>query len=347
MQGSDNISIALLTTGDEVVSGDILNKNASEISRALENNRFVVNTHLSVRDDVNAISSGLSWLLKSHKVVITTGGLGPTQDDMTIDAVAMSTKMPVIFNQDAWEFVQGIYEKNGIHCPENNKRLARFIQGSIFFKPVHGTAHGSLFHYQEHTIIILPGPTKECLPIINRDVIPALQKLKLNQGYYRTTLYLFQASESHVATEIEPICKKLNISLGFRSSYPYLEIKLFTKESEPDLEAIKLAVKPWLIGYEPIRYEVDFKEHWMMHADQFQFSVNLQAKSYLNWLPGWEKQSGNKKIEVSVNKSQNLVTTVMNGKTENLTYNPNQSEIRHVALIQAWLSMQWLKHLNT
>ena len=181
-----NIDIALLATGDEVVSGDILNKNAFNIAKMLDNNRFQVKTHLAVRDSKISVVNAIKWLMKSHRVIITTGGLGPTLDDLTIDAIAEATQLPVVFNENAWEIVQSIYLKYGISCPDNNKRLARFLEGAALFPPVNGTAHGSIVDTGDNMIIALPGPPKECLPMVERDVIPLLKTKEFDQGLHRT-----------------------------------------------------------------------------------------------------------------------------------------------------------------
>ncbi|MEE2769961.1 MAG: competence/damage-inducible protein A [Pseudomonadota bacterium] len=341
-----NIDIALLATGDEVVSGDILNKNAFNIAKILDNNRFQVKTHLAVRDSKISVVNAIKWLMKSHRVIITTGGLGPTLDDLTIDAIAEATQLPVVFNENAWEIVQSIYLKYGISCPENNKRLARFLEGAALFPPVNGTAHGSIVDTGDNMIIALPGPPKECLPMVERDVIPLLKTNEFDQGLHRTTFYLFAASESHVASIIEPICLKQNLVFGFRTSFPYLEVKVFTKDPNPELSDIHNAVKPWYIGSKPIRYETIFVNHYLKTFNTFKFIINNEMKDMIDWLPGWEEQHGKNEISIVYSKQAKTIQSKFKNHNASFTLDKNYSDERIKYLIKAWLCMQWSHWLN-
>lgn len=339
-------SIALLTTGDEVVSGDISNRNATKIANELDSHRFCVKTHLAVRDDKETVVEALLWLMTSHKVIITTGGLGPTLDDLTIDAISEATQLPIEFNEHAWEMVQSIYEKYGISCTDNNKRLARFVRGARLLSPVNGTAHGSIIETVEHIMIALPGPPNECMPMIERDVIPFLKRAKLDCGLYRTTFYLFAASESHVANLVEPLCLEHNLEFGFRTSFPYLEVKVFTKEPNPNLHFILDAVKPWYIGSNVMRYEEVFLNYYLKHFNMFKFTVNDECSDFLNWLPGWSCQHGQNEITVSYNHNTRSIQTSFNGQQKSFVINKNYSGERMFLVIKAWLSMQWLTWLQ-
>lgn len=346
MLNNENYSIALLATGDEVVSGDIINKNAGEIAKILDDNRFYVKTHLAVRDDKKTVANAINWLMQSHKVVITTGGLGPTLDDLTIDAISDATQLPIVFNESAWKLVQGIYQTYGISCPDNNKRLARFIEGAKLFSPVKGTAHGSLIETDNHVIIALPGPPKECMPMVINDLVPYLKKQKLDKGLFRTTFYLFAASESHVASLVEPLCQKENIQFGFRTSFPYLEVKIFTEMPNPELSYIHDAVRPWYIGSNVIKYETIFFEHYLQACESFTFQTNKNAKTLLDWLPGWYKKNGSIEIQVAyLDDNKTIQTSYLNNKSS-FTLNKNYSEERKLLLIKAWLSIQWVHWLN-
>lgn len=346
MKHDENHSIALLATGDEVVSGDIINRNASQIAKQLDDHRFYVKTHLAVRDDQKTVVHAIQWLMQSHKVIITTGGLGPTLDDLTIDAISEATQLPVEFNPDAWAMVQRIYKDYGISCPDNNKRLARFIKGSTLFKPVNGTAHGSLIQTDQHIIVALPGPPKECMPMVTRDLMPYLKTQALDNGLFRTTFYLFAASESHVASLVEPECQKNNLSFGFRTSFPYLEVKVFTKAPNPKLEGIQEKVSPWFIGFKAIKYEHIFFDYYLKQFDAFKFNTNEQAKPLLAWLPGWHKQQGSIELNVAYIDSEKTIEASYRGQKASFTLNKNYSHERICLLAKAWLSMQWIQWLK-
>lgn len=346
MKQDKSKSIAILTTGDEVVSGDIMNKNASQIAKLLEENRFNVKTHMAVRDDKESVVQAIKWLINTHKVIITTGGLGPTLDDLTIDAISEATQMPISFNESAWEMVQDIHARLGFACPDNNKRLARFISSSILFEPINGTAHGSLMNTGDNIVIALPGPPKECMPMILKDVIPYLKEAKLDCGLYRTTIYLFAASESHIASLVEPLCLKHQLDFGFRTSFPFLELKVFTEEPNPKLDDILEAVDPWYIGSKVINYETLFMDYYLTHSKHFKFIVNDHAKHVLDWLPDWHMHNGENEINVQFNQETNMIETSFQGHKNAFTINKKFNNERILALVKAWLSMQWFNWLN-
>jgi len=94
------MDIAILSIGDELLRGIIDNKNASYIANQLFINGFQTKIILSVTDDINVIVNALDELSKSHNLIITTGGLGPTPDDKTIEAIADWLNVPMVLNDE-------------------------------------------------------------------------------------------------------------------------------------------------------------------------------------------------------------------------------------------------------
>lgn len=338
--------IGLLSTGDEVVSGDILNKNAQAIASVLEHNRFIVKSHLAVRDDINYLVESIQWLLSNHKVIITTGGLGPTLDDLTIDAVSTAIDQPVEFIDKVWTTVQDIHKGYGITCPDNNKRLARFVKDSKLLSPINGTAHGSIINYKDKIIIILPGPPKECMPMLERDVISYLTKKNFNQGPFRKTFFLFAASESHIASFVEPLCTERGLQIGFRASFPYLEIKIFTQNEHEDLSFISELVTPWYLGDKPKRYETIFLDHWSSHNDEYQVIAENQSANILSWLPNWDKTSGKNQLYVFYDDEKKVVQTKYNDEQATYTLEKNYPQDRLIRIVQIWLCIQWTQWMH-
>ncbi|MBP7435350.1 MAG: competence/damage-inducible protein A, partial [Bacteroidales bacterium] len=100
------MNIAILCIGDELLRGIIDNKNASYIANQLFINGFQTKTILSVADDINDIVNALDELSKSHDMIITTGGLGPTPDDKTIEAIAEWLNVPIVLNDEVKKTIQ-------------------------------------------------------------------------------------------------------------------------------------------------------------------------------------------------------------------------------------------------
>lgn len=344
MKPYESIAIGLMSTGDEVVAGDIINKNACEIAHRLEARRFYVKTHLAVRDDMSSLIEGLTWLLSKHKVIVITGGLGPTIDDRTIDAVAAVLNREIEFDSSAWDVILSFYHKLGREAPEVAKRVARFVSGSIKFSPIKGTAHGSIVEDNGRHIVILPGPPRECLPIIDEHIIPYLKAQGLASWFHRKTYFLAQVGESQVASLIEPIAERLGIQLGFRASYPYLEVKCFIEDEDMDLSAIEAVLKPWWIADEPLVFEEVFLAYWAEHGATWSVQAD-GAEPWLSWLPGWAKQQGTNCLDVQYEASQSRLSTRLNGLEYVLNVPDIPDHLQHV-LVKHWLCAQWVQALG-
>lgn len=345
MKAYESIATALMSTGDEVVAGDIINKNAFEIAHRLERERFYVKTHLAVRDDMRSLTEGLTWLLSKHKVVMITGGLGPTIDDRTIDAVAEVLDREVEFDSSAWDVISSFYQKLGREAPEIAKRVARFVSGSMTFKPMEGTAHGSIVEDNGRYIIILPGPPKQCLPLVDEHIIPYLKAQGLASWLHRKTYFLAQVGESQVAPHIEPIAERLGIQLGFRASYPYLEVKCFIEDKDMDLSAIEAILKPWWISSDkPLMFEAMFLKYWAEHGASWFVKVD-GAEPWLSWLPGWDKQQGTRCLEVQYDPHQSRLSTRLND-LEYVLNVPDMPDNLQQTLVQHWLCAQWVQALG-
>jgi len=136
------MNIAILCIGDELLRGIIDNKNASYIANQLFINGFQTKTILSVADDINDIVNALDELSKSHDMIITTGGLGPTPDDKTIEAIAEWLNVPIVLNDEVKKTIQNFYENQEVKYTKMRERMAMVPQSAeLLLNPV-GAAPG-------------------------------------------------------------------------------------------------------------------------------------------------------------------------------------------------------------
>src|SRR5690606_14130113 len=122
------------------------------------------------------ILTGLDYLYQNSDIVITIGGLGPTIDDLTKEVVSIYFREKLEFFPDEYEKIKAYYSASKREMPENNKKQAYFIKGSIVIENKNGTAPGMIFEKNNKIVINLPGPPKELEPMLYNDVIPFLQK---------------------------------------------------------------------------------------------------------------------------------------------------------------------------
>jgi molybdenum cofactor synthesis domain-containing protein len=219
--------IALLATGDEIIQGDILNTNAQEIAQKLFSHGMQVGMQMTVGDHPIEIKTAIRFLLQTHRALIITGGLGPTTDDLTRYALAEALNRELIFDEATWNWIIDRFNTLGYSTPpENNRQQALFPEEAVIIPNNNGSAAGCILKEDEHLIFMLPGPPLECMPMIDKVVLPALEIANFPEVLYHAKWLLFGVSEGHIAEQLEETIKHHDCTTGYRVCYPYVEIKL-------------------------------------------------------------------------------------------------------------------------
>jgi molybdenum cofactor synthesis domain-containing protein len=244
-------SIALLATGDEIINGDILNTNAQEIAQTLFAHDMQIGMHMTVGDNTAEIKLAIRFLLQHHRALIITGGLGPTTDDLTRYALADALNRELIFDESIWKWIGDRFAKLGLTTPpENNRQQALFPEEAVIIPNSNGTAAGCILKEDEHLIFMLPGPPLECLPMIDKIIVPALKIAGFQQVIYHANWLLFGVSEGHIAEQLEEITQHFECTTGYRVCYPYVEIKLHStnkKEFDACVPFVEKELSPYMI----------------------------------------------------------------------------------------------------
>ncbi|QVK18134.1 competence/damage-inducible protein A [Mycoplasmatota bacterium] len=248
------MKVAILTIGDEVVSGKIVNTNASYLAKILETNQLIVSRHLAVRDETEEILNGLSYLYQNANVVITTGGLGPTVDDLTKEVCATYFHEEMVLYPHELDHLKSIYEKMNRKMPDINIKQAHFIKNSTVIRNNNGTAPGMIYENKEKVIINLPGPPKELEPMLIDEVIPYL-KNKINGEVLKKQYRLMHIGESNAETMIKPLYQKYpNIKIAPYASVGTIDYMLsVSKEGNEDsfnhcCQSFESYLKDYIIG---------------------------------------------------------------------------------------------------
>jgi nicotinamide-nucleotide amidase len=224
--------VALLATGNEIVNGDILNTNGQAIAKALFDHSIEVGSHLTVIDDKAIIEHAMQFLLADHAALITIGGLGPTSDDKTRFALSAVVERPLEFHQPSWDALCKRLSSLGYQVPEYNRQQALFPKNSEVIPNPNGTAAACKIVWQSKPIYMLPGPPSECLPIFKPFVLSDLIKQGFQQPLVRQSWLLQGVGEGHLANELDSLVDLNVCSIGYRASYPYLELKLESRSAE-------------------------------------------------------------------------------------------------------------------
>lgn len=154
---------AILAIGTELLMGQTVNTNATTLSRALGEIGIGVYYHMTVGDNPQRIKETLLKLLEECDLIITTGGLGPTLDDITKEVIADALNLEMVLDHRSFDIIKERFRMFNRNMPENNIRQAYFPKGAIILDNEKGTAPGCIIELEttNQSIIVLPGPPRE------------------------------------------------------------------------------------------------------------------------------------------------------------------------------------------
>ena len=166
----------IITVGTEILLGDILNTNTHYLSNELANMGIDIYYQTTVGDNEERLLNQLNDSLKRSDLIILTGGLGPTQDDITKEVCAKYLNLQMELHKESWDKIVEIYDKMKRIPTENNRKQAYFPVDSTILPNKYGTAPGCIMQKGNKTIIVMPGPPKEMQPMFDNYVKPFLLK---------------------------------------------------------------------------------------------------------------------------------------------------------------------------
>ena len=164
----------ILSVGTEILLGDILNTNSRFLSVELAKLGISVLRHTTVGDNAERLSAALRTALDRSDIVIATGGLGPTQDDITRDVCCSVMGFELEYSPEIGEGIRKYFASKSIEMPESNLRQAYVPVGGTVFENHHGTAPGLGLKKGGKCVVILPGPPYEMAPMYKESVVPYL-----------------------------------------------------------------------------------------------------------------------------------------------------------------------------
>lgn len=197
----------ILCVGTELLLGDIVNTNAAFLSERLASLGFAVYHHSVVGDNPERLSDALRLSLSRADLVITSGGLGPTKDDLTKETVADYFGLPLEMHASSLEAIRDYFKRTGRVMSENNEKQAMMPRGAKVFPNRHGTAPSLAVRNDEKTVVMLPGPPVELIPIFNEEVVPYLREMS-GAAIVSKNVNIFGIGESAVAQKLDELLSK-------------------------------------------------------------------------------------------------------------------------------------------
>lgn len=212
----------VLTIGNELLRGEIIDSNKSRLSEMLLSLHIETHYHTSVRDDPPVMRDALERAVGRAEIVLVSGGLGPTRDDLTSEVVAETFGCPLEVDQRALDTIRAFFAGVGREMTENNAKQAWFPKGSEVLENPIGTAPGFMLETPNGSLVFcMPGVPRELVRMVEEQVLPRIARRCGDGGVVRARLLrTFGMGESTLDAELQDVARDDDVELGFRTSFP-------------------------------------------------------------------------------------------------------------------------------
>jgi nicotinamide-nucleotide amidase len=202
------LTAEIIAIGSELLAPDRADTNSLWLTEKLNSIGIEVKLKTIVGDDDNRLEETIKDAVKRSRVVITTGGLGPTEDDITRKVAARALGRRLLLDENVLEWIRGRFASFGRAMPERNSRQAMIIDGADVLDNPNGTAPGLFIEHEDTSVALLPGPPREMNPMFERLVMPRLAAKAGNLRVVRRLLRVAGMGESAVDELIAPVYMK-------------------------------------------------------------------------------------------------------------------------------------------
>jgi nicotinamide-nucleotide amidase len=212
----------VLTIGDELLRGEVVDSNKSYLCERLLRLDLETARQVTVGDDAVEIETQLRMGASAARVILVSGGLGPTRDDITTEVVARTFGRRMIRDPEALEGIRKFFQSLGREMAENNAKQADFPEGAKVLPNPLGTAPGFMLDAEGCLIFCMPGVPRELYRMMDREVLPRLEARLASGQVLRTSLLrTFGLGESSLDRDLSDLARDdPGVSLGFRTQFP-------------------------------------------------------------------------------------------------------------------------------
>lgn len=235
-------SVEIVTIGTEILLGHLVDTNSARIASALADHGVDVFAKHSVGDNEGRLEAMLEGVLERADGAITTGGLGPTVDDLTKDAVARAVRKPLVLHEPSLRAIEERFRQFGRPMAENNRRQAYLPEGSVVLENPHGTAPGFVALRDDGKFVAcMPGVPREMRPMLEEKLIPWLvARFDLREAIYTRTLHTVGIGESDLDRRVEDLFRTLeNPKIAMLAHGGRVDVKVMAKaRSREEAEAM-------------------------------------------------------------------------------------------------------------
>jgi len=223
--------VEVLAVGTELLLGQIVNGNAAKIGTALADHGFDAHYQVVVGDNLDRVVSAIRTALDRADAVVITGGIGPTRDDLTREAVCAALGLEMKFSDTYAEFLKERFVRWGRDMPASNLRQAEYPDGAELLPNPKGTAPGLVLDHEGKLIFLLPGVPMEMVYLLEAEVLPRLgQAAGVDAVVFSRILRSWGRSESQVGEMLDDLFTSYtNPSIAFLASAGEIKVRITAK----------------------------------------------------------------------------------------------------------------------
>src|SRR5690606_37729704 len=217
----------IITTGTEILLGDIVDTNAAWMAQQLREAGINLYYKTTVGDNFGRVRGVLELGLRRSDVILVSGGLGPTADDITRDAIAAATGCPLVLHEGALETLKARFARFGSQMTENNLQQVMIPQGATLIENPVGTAPGFIVETAQGTVIALPGVPREMKHLMTETVLPYLRRRAGNTGIIRRRiLRTIGIGESAIDHRLRDLMDSANPTVGLAAHTAQCDVRI-------------------------------------------------------------------------------------------------------------------------
>jgi nicotinamide-nucleotide amidase len=215
------VKAEIVTIGDELLRGEIVDTNKSFLSDRLLGLDIETHYHTSVRDDAAEMTDAFRRAATRSDIALVSGGLGPTRDDLTAEVLAEAFDLELVLDEETLEGIRSFFRMAGRKMTENNASQAYFPKGAEILPNPIGTAPGFSIALGGTRFFCMPGVPREMARMMEEQVLPRISASRRGGGAVRARLLrTFGMGESTLDSELKDIATSGDVTLGFRTSFP-------------------------------------------------------------------------------------------------------------------------------
>jgi len=218
----------LISIGDELLSGEILDTNGPFLAQKLETLGVATVYHTIAGDDYSSIMEILKSAFERSELIICTGGLGPTEDDITREVISDFTRLPLCLHHDSYARIQEVFRVRQLELPQSNKKQAMIPEGARVIANEKGTASGFIVEKGSNFFVALPGVPLEMKGMFQKVVYPELRrKIEMNKVIITSNLNCTGITESSLGEKLYHLMKRENNpTVGTKASNGVITIRI-------------------------------------------------------------------------------------------------------------------------